>query len=82
MYEHELQAAVSIQQGQNTSWDACQWTRSLSYTPEALAFSPDGKRLATAHAGTSAVMIWNVDLGSHLFSLTMCLWPSLPMGIT
>jgi dipeptidyl aminopeptidase/acylaminoacyl peptidase len=64
--------AAGDHSGVYTVWETSSGTRkmelALTYYPSALAFSPDGKRLAVAPAG-EPVMIFDVGSGKKLFAL-------------
>jgi WD40 repeat protein len=64
--------AVGDQQGEYTLWSVAtggeQWRLKLPYYPAAMAFSPDGKRLAIAPAG-EPVQVWEPGSNKKLFEL-------------
>jgi len=59
--------ATTTKQGTATIWDLASEKEKVTFRGEDLAFSPDGRRVATVDHGTAKV--WNVSTGRELIDL-------------
>jgi WD40 repeat protein/serine/threonine protein kinase len=71
-YDPEGKRLATVSQGAVTVWDALSGKELLSFKGGGLsiAFSPDGKRLAT-FGGPGQVKVWEAETGKELFSLEL-----------